>query len=65
MPEPTQRGKPPISHDDYCRIFGRVIFDAFYRIDSLERQIGPLHESFQAQVESLRSQLAEAKAEAR
>lgn len=59
MPEPLPRAKPPLSHDDYCRIFGRVLFDAFYRIDSLEQQIGPLHESFRAQTEALRTQVAD------
>jgi hypothetical protein len=62
MPEPSSR-KPSLQHDDYCRIFGRVIFDAFFRIDSLEKQIGPIHESFQAQTETLRAELAETRDE--
>lgn len=62
MPDPN--AKPPLTHDDYCRIYGRVVFDAFFRIDSLERQLGPLYETFQSQTEALRVQLAECRKQA-
>lgn len=55
-----------LEHDDYCRIFGRVIFDAFYRIAALEQQLTPLqelHANFKSQNDVLRTQLAEAKRE--
>jgi hypothetical protein len=60
MPEP--RPKTNLSHDDYCRLFGRVILDTFLRIDSLEKQFTSMYESFQAQTEDLRSQLREERA---
>lgn len=58
MPEPNPvRAK--LSPDDYCRVFGRIIFDAFYRIESLEKQFSSMYEAFQAQAEDLRAQLQE------
>jgi hypothetical protein len=53
-------GTPHLTHDDYCRIFGKVVLDAYARIDSIEKQLPTLHESFQAQAEGLRKKLADA-----
>lgn len=54
-------GKPPLLHDDYCRIVGRVVIDTFLRIEHLEKQTGSLFEGFQAQTETLRTELEEAR----
>ena len=48
-----------LSEDDYCLIIGKVYLDAYLRIQSLEKQLAPMHASFRSQVETLRTQLQE------
>jgi hypothetical protein len=56
MPEQAPVAKP-LSEDDYCLIIGKVYLDAYLRIQSLEKQLGPMHASFRSQVETLRNQV--------
>jgi hypothetical protein len=59
MPEQAPK---VLSEDDYCLIIGKVYLDAYLRIQSLEKQLAPMHLSFKTQVEALRTQLREAEA---
>jgi hypothetical protein len=57
---PTTPAPTPTS-DDIFRVFGRLVFDLAYRLDSLEKQTAALHGGFQSQMEAMRAQLAAAR----
>jgi hypothetical protein len=57
---PESPGTKPLAEDDYCLIIGKVYLDAYLRIQSLEKQLVPMHASFRSQVETLRTQLQDA-----